>query len=118
MIPIYLHFYETSRGDKPVLDYIKKQINDINEMSDILATLEDIDDKGAKYLRSGEENTRCLGEGLFELKMSKHRLYYIYCSGNRVYMLHACYKQKGKAGQKDLAIGKKRMKIIEERERK
>ena len=113
---IYLEFYKTSRGDSPVTDYIRN-IDDLDESTELLEMIERVDSKGAKYLISAEERTRDLGDGLWEIKKSKHRLYYVYCSGNRVYMLHACYKQKDKAEKRDLEIGKKRMKEIKIQEK-
>jgi phage-related protein len=113
---IYLDYYKTKRGDNPIKDYITS-IDDIDETADIMETLDNIDEKGACYLLSGEEVTRSLGDGLFELKKSKHRMYYLYCNGNHVYMLHACYKQKNKAEKNDIEIGKKRMKEIKKQDR-
>ena len=98
------------------MDYITS-IDDIDETADIMETLDNIDEKGACYLISGEEVTRSLGDRLWELKKSKHRLYYLYCSGNRVYVLHACYKQKTKAEKTDIEIGMKRMKEIQKKEK-
>jgi len=77
-----------------------------------METIDTVDLVGASYLVSGGEDTRTLGNGLWEIKKSKHRLYYVYCIENRVFMLHACYKQKGKAEKKDIDIGKRRMKEI------
>jgi phage-related protein len=92
------------------VEYIRS-LDQIDEAADILVILDKIDELGAVYLVH-EENTRCLGNGLWELKRYHHRFYYIYCLGNRVYILHACYKQKGKAEQKDIAVGMRRMKEI------
>jgi len=117
VIDIYLEFYKTTRGDNPVMEYILS-IEKIDEVADIMETIERIDRKGAKYLTSGAEFTVPLGSGLWEIKKSKNRIYYIYCKQNRVFFLHACYKQKGKAEKKDIIIGKKRMKEIKEREEK
>jgi len=54
-----------------------------------------------------------LSRGLWEIKKRKHRFYYVYCRENKVYMLHACFKQKGQAEDVDLNIGRKRQKEIE-----
>jgi phage-related protein len=108
---IYLEYYKTSRGDNPVKEYILK-IDNLDEVADIMETIETVDLVGASYLISGGEDTRSLGNGLWEIKKSKHRFYYVYCLGNRVYMLHACYKQKGKAEKSDIDTGKRRMKDI------
>ena len=110
-------FYKTKRGYNPVLDYILT-IDDVDEVADIMETMECVDQEGAIYLINGGENTRLLGDGLWEIKKGKNRLYYIYCSQNRVYMLHACFKQKGKAETNDIDLGKKRMKEIQTNERK
>ncbi len=111
-----MEFYKTKRGDNPIFDYIL-EIDDIDEVADIMETIEQIDQKGAVYLINGGEITRSLGEGLWEIKKCKNRFYYIYCSCNRVYMLHACYKQKGRAEINDIDLGKKRMKEMQLKER-
>jgi phage-related protein len=108
VVLIYLKFYKTHRGDIPVIDYIL-QIDDLQEAADIRETLANIDEEGARYLIDGGEITRSLGDGLWEIKKEKHRFYYVYCSGNIVYILHACYKQKQKAEKCDIELGRKRM---------
>lgn len=85
------------------------KIGNIDDAADIFVTLGNIDKFGSRYLTEGGEVTRSLGNGLWEIKKNKNRLYYCYNIGNKVYMLHACYKQKGKAEKNDLAIGIKRM---------
>lgn len=116
VVIIFLEFYKTARGDNPVMDYILK-LDNVVDAHDILETLDRIDMEGASYLITGGETTRSLGDGLWEIKMSKHRLYYIYCCEKRVFILHACFKQKQKAESKDIEIGKKRMKEIMIREK-
>ncbi len=94
------------------------QIDDIDEAAEIYETLDRIDQEGACYLIHGNENTRPLGDGLWEIKKSNNRLYFIYCSRNRVFLLHACRKQKNKAETNDVELGKRRMKEIQANERK
>lgn len=98
------------------MEYIT-QIDDIDEAAEIYETLDRIDREGACYLVHGNEKTRTLGDGLWEIKKSNNRIYYIYCSHNRVFMLHACRKQKNKAETNDIDIGKRRMKEIQARMR-
>ena len=99
------------------MDYILT-IDNVDEAADIMESIDCIDREGATYLTNGGEITVSLGNGLWEIKKSKNRLYYIYCNQNRVFMLHACYKQKGKAEKKDIDLGRKRMKEIQTREGK
>lgn len=82
-----------------------------------METLDLIDKNGAKHLVYGGEVTRPLGDGLWEIKKGKHRIYYVYCIRNRVYVLHACFKQKQKAEEKDIRIGRARMREIQNLEK-
>ena len=74
---IYLEYYETSKGDNPVKEYIMN-IDSLDEVADIMETIGTVDLVGASYL----------------------------------VMLHACYKQKGKAEKNDIDTGKRSMKVI------
>lgn len=116
MKEIFLEYYRTSRGDCPVAEYIA-DIDDIDEAASIVHMLDQVDQLGSVYLLSGDVSTRKLSNGLYDIKYSKHRIYYMYFDNNKVYLLHACYKQKNKAEKKDLEIGIKRMKEVLNRTR-
>lgn len=112
VVPIFLKFYRTRRGDFPVVEYIKG-IADMDEKAEIEDTLQQIQVEGAKYLISGCEDTKRIEQGLFEIRKSGHRIYYIYCMGNLVYLLHACKKQKNKAEESDKDLARARKREIE-----
>lgn len=90
------------------------KIDDIDEAAEILITLNQIDLNGSIYLINGNEVIRYLGNALWEIKKGKNRFYYCYIRGNKVYILHACAKQKNKADKRDFVLGHKRMKEIKQ----
>lgn len=112
MEPIYLRFYQTRRGDSPVEAYILG-IDDIDERAEILDTLQMVREVGARYLRDGPADTKRIEKGLYEIRKADHRIYYVYCPGNVVVLLHACRKQKAKAEETDKRIARQRKREVE-----
>lgn len=102
-------FYETSRGEIPVEEFIKKQQPPARAKIGY----------GVRLLRAygtqvGMPHSKILNDGLYELRIrGKEELRIFYCFKKRnIYLLHGFKKQKRETPQKEIAIGLQRMKEL------
>lgn len=109
----YLKTYKTNRGVNVIAEYIEN-VDDLNEALQLADIVDEIDQKGAKWLFSDECPiwTEHWDDKIYEIKYNQHRVFYCYMKGNVVYMLHGCKKVKGKTTPKDSKIVKKRFKEV------
>ena len=101
--------FETSREDKPVDEFIKKQ--QPQAKAKIVHHIRLLKQYGN---RLGMPHAKMLGEGLYELRIrGKEELRILYCFTKRtIYLLHAFKKQKQETPRKELDIARQRMKSL------
>jgi len=59
-------------------------------------------------------NTRQISGKVWEIKFAQHRIFYLLVEREKIYLLHACHKQKNKAEPKDIDIALRRAREIQE----
>ena len=107
-IGIFLEYYRNGRGENVILSYIVKIDNSIDAL-EIEIVLDELDRRGAVYIQTDEVATRHMQDKMYEMKISRHRIFYMYATGNRVILLHVCQKQKRSTEKMDMELGLKRM---------
>ena len=112
----HLKFYETEQGNCPVETYVD-EMQDLGNRASIDKIFEKIDEQGAKYLTLGVVNSKPMQgiKGLFEIKVSVHRFFYVYGDGQSVWVLHAVRKQQAKTEAVDKEICIQRIRELKER---
>jgi len=99
--------YETSRGEKPVDEFIKKQRPQAR--SKIVHTVRLLRQYGNML---GMPHSKALGKGLYELRIrgrEELRIFYCFTQKKTIYLLHAFKKQKQHVPQKELDLALLRM---------
>ena len=104
-------FYVTPNGGRPVEKYLHAL--DDHEAAPLYAALEDIELHG---LHGALVPYRVIESKLWELKIGRHRIFYVLVMGPGMVILHACKKQGRKARKEDLDLSKARMKDVLEAE--
>ncbi len=99
-------FYYTSGERQPVREYIDALPTD--ERGVVLATLVDIEERDL----AGTAVTRHIEDKLWELKITRHRIFYVLIVGPVMVLLHAYKKQGQKAPPRELEVARKRMKEV------
>ena len=102
-----VRYYQTASGARPVEAYLESL--DAKDRAPISAALEDItlnDIDGAAVV------ARHIEGKLWELKVSRHRVFYVLITGPMMVLLHAYKKQGQKAPRKELELARVRMKEI------
>lgn len=102
-----IQFYRTTGGNSPVETYLK--ILDDTEVAPILAALREIQRYG---LKKTAVHLRSIRGKLWELKIRRHRVFYVLAKGPVMVLLHACKKQGRKARTKDTELAHFRMKEV------
>ncbi len=98
--------YETTRKEKPLDEFIKKQ--QPQAQAKIIHSVRLLTDYGNLLALP---HARMLGSGLFELRIrgkEEFRIFYCFHTQNTIYLLHAFKKQTQKTPHKELAIARKR----------
>lgn len=102
-----IHSYYSSSGRDLIFEYINSL--PIDEQVDGYSVLE--------CLEKGETDKLLIKrweKKIMEVYFRKHnRIFYITVSGNDIYLLHACRKQKNKTEKTDSKIVRKRAKEVE-----
>lgn len=113
----FLNFYTSVSGNSPVEDYMGT-IDDQEIYAHIDVLFEKIDTEGARYLIKGAINTKPMEgiNGLFEIKVSAHRFFYLYGDGNSVWIIHAIEKKQKKTPAADIKTCKKRISDLKKRQ--
>jgi phage-related protein len=102
-----LSFYVTPHGGRPVQRYLCAL--DDQEAAPLYATLRAIEVHG---LENTTASLRVIDGKLWELKVGRHRIFYVLIRGPEMVLLHACKKQGQKARKEDLDLSKVRMKKV------
>jgi phage-related protein len=100
-------FYRSPAGGCPVQDYLLELEED--ERGRVLTAIEDLAQKGVAH--SAVELRQVHGK-LWEVKVSRHRVFYVLISGPTMVLLHAYKKQAQKAPPRELKVAKQRMKEV------
>ena len=104
-----IYFYSTSGGKnliKEYLDCLPKP-----ERAEGYYILETLEKDGPEYLRT--LSTRQLDGKLWEIKFRRHnRIFYILKNEDKLYILHACKKQKNKSENQEINKARERAKEI------
>ncbi len=100
-------FYQTVGGAAPVQKYIESLPS--KEAAKITAVLADIEKDG---LVGAAVHMRPIDGKLWELKIDRHRVFYVVVRGPVLVILHAYWKQTQKAPRNEIEIAKRRMKEV------
>ncbi|RKI73116.1 type II toxin-antitoxin system RelE/ParE family toxin [Corallococcus sp. AB049A] len=100
-------FYATPGGGSPVQKYLRALAD--HEAAPLYACLRDIEVHG---LKGTTASLRAIQGKLWELKVGRHRIFYVLITGPEMVLLHACKKQGQKARKEDLDLSKSRMKEV------
>lgn len=101
--------FETSSGDQPVDEFIRKQ--QPQAKAKIAHTVKLLEQHGN---RLGMPHSKLLGSGICELRIrGKEELRFLYCfKGKVIYLLHGFKKQAQQTPQKELNLALRRMKSL------
>lgn len=102
--------YETTRGEKIVDEFIKKQQSQAK--AKIVHSVKLLRQHGN---RLGIPHSKALGSGLYELRIrGKEELRILYCfsAQKTIYLLHGFKKQTEETPQRELTVALKRMKEL------
>ena len=99
-------YYYTSGKRQPVREYVDALPQE--ERAVVAAALLDIEEHDLE----GTTVTRHIDGKLWELKISRHRIFYVLIVGPVMVLLHAYKKQGQKAPSRELDVARKRMKEI------
>jgi phage-related protein len=102
-----ISLYRSASGNAPVEKYLDSL--DDHEAAPLYATLHDIELHG---LEGAAVQLRVIQGKLWELKVGRHRIFYVLITGPDMVLLHACKKQGRKARKEDLDLAKARMKEV------
>jgi phage-related protein len=102
-----LRFYRTNAGRAPVQDYVEA-LEEV-EKAAVLAAFEDLAQRGVS--QTGVDLRHIQGK-LWEIRVSRHRVFYVLISGPMMLLLHAYKKQGQKAPTRELAVARGRMKEV------
>lgn len=102
-----ISFYMTPSGGRPVQKYFREL--DDHQAAPLYATLQDIELHG---LKGATAALRAIEGKLWELKVGRHRIFYVLIVRSEMVLLHACKKQGQKARKKDLDLSRARMKEV------
>jgi phage-related protein len=102
-----VRYYESPSGRRPVEDYLDGLPED--ERARIAAVLADI---VASDLDGATVVTRQIEGKLWELKISRHRVFYVLILGPVMVLLHAYKKQGQKAPRREIDVAMARMKKV------
>lgn len=100
-------FYTTASGRSPVWDYLEDL--DKGERARILEGLDQIEEYGFDALKV---RFRQIEGKLWEIKISKHRVFYVIVELDEIILLHAYKKQGQKLPLKEREVALKRMKEV------
>ena len=105
-----VHTYHTNGGK----DLIREYLDNLPKRESVEGyfIIESLEAEGLSFLEN--LNTRQLERKLWEIKYPRHnRIFYVLVDDSNIFFLHACKKQKGKAGKFELEKARNRMKEIE-----
>ena len=104
---LHLSFYATRGGSRPVRKYIDAL--DEGEAARLYAALGHLESAG---LKAAGVEYRAIAGKLWELKIGRHRVFYVLMTRSELVLLHACKKQGRKARKEEVALAMKRMREV------
>ncbi len=107
MMGVLIHYYETRSGIRPVEEYIMEL--EASEQLPVAAALGDLATKG---ITGASVTMRRIDGKLWELKITRHRIFYVVLRGPEMVLLHVYKKQGQKAPRRELAVARTRMKEV------
>ena len=106
---MWVEFYRTPSGRSPVEDYLKGL--PIKEGAEIDAVLESIEQHG---LDAPLVSMRQIQRKLWELRVSRNRIFYVVLKRDRMVLLHAYKKRGQKAPVSEIETALRRMSEVME----
>jgi phage-related protein len=107
MMTLDVRYYQSASGVRPVEDYLASL--EEQERARLLAVFADIATHG---LDGSGAVARHIDGKLWELKVSRHRVFYVVIEGPVMVLLHAYKKQGQKAPKRELEVAQVRMKEV------
>jgi phage-related protein len=106
---VIVHTYETSSGKDLIREFINSLPHEERVMG--LSIIEKLEEGGIDALDS--LNTKRIEGKIWEIKFWRfNRIFYVLEKENRIYLLHACKKQKNATELKDRRLAQQRAKEI------
>jgi len=111
MIDWKVIYYQTARGEEPVISFIKKLPKE--DQGKIIWTINLLETHGLRmgspYLKKIEGTKK-----LWELKVNKYRIFLSFVLEKNILLIHAIIKKTQKTPKKDLKLIKNRLKSFME----
>lgn len=107
MIPADVRFYVSPAGESPVERYLESL--ESRERARVTDVLDRVRTEG---LRAFGVVSRQIEGKLWEIKVSRHRVFYVVIDGPIVVLLHAFQKQSRKAPKAEIDVARARMKEV------
>ena len=107
IVPLEVRFYLALSGSSPVERYVESL--EAKERVRVLDALDRIRTHGFTAVGL---STRQIDGKLWEIKVSRHRLFYVTVEGPIVVLLHAYQKQGRKAPKPEIDVARTRMKEV------
>ena len=107
IVPLEVRFYLSSAGNSPVERYLESL--EPPERARVLDALDRIRTDG---FGAAGVSTRQIDGKLWEIKVSRYRLFYVTVEGPVVVLLHAYQKQARKAPRAEIDVARTRMKEV------
>lgn len=104
---VRIRYYETGAGTRPVEKYVEEL--PLKEQAEVAAVLADLATNG---VQGAAVTMRHIGGKLWEMKVSRHRIFYVVLIGPEMVLLHAYKKQGQKAPPKEIEVATNRMKEV------
>lgn len=105
MIPLDVCFYVSAAGGSPVERYLESL--ESKERARVTDALDRIRNEGLSVVV-----TRQIDGKLWEVKVSRHRVFYVVIDGPIVVLLHGYQKQSRKAPKAEVDVARARMKEV------
>lgn len=102
-----IEFYQTQSGRSPIVDYLRKL--SLDERVEIDAVLEDLAIHG---IDAPLVSMRHIIGKLWEIRISRTRIFYVIIENSRMILLHAYKKQGQKAPKNEVETARKRMALF------
>lgn len=106
-------FYEDSRERSPVKDFLDELQDDAIQkksakqlLSKIIFCIEILERTGS---RSGLPYTKYIGNGIWELRPSDHRIFFFFWNGNQIVLLHPFRKSTRKSPTREIQKAEREM---------
>ena len=103
-----IRFYTTPAGNSPVEKYLEGL-----EPKERVLLLEAFEDLRQQGIGGSRVVTRQIESKLWEIKVSRHRVFYVTVAGPTLVLLHAYKKQSAKAPRAEINVARTRLKEVQ-----